>query len=359
MLDTNAAKTKHVTTKQFQNYIYHNLCKNYLDKCSDELVGYKNSKTLVLIFGYNGFALESVESMREHDTSEKTIKEYYLQVPNPLYKTKIDDSKKVDKAIIKKFLKQLTNKLTISILLTPLMYEVPIPAPNPNRVVYTEDSYYHWILSNLSRILNILSKKDNGYDFYYNHCFDELLRFLLQEPDFDDYLLNDFPRYKRMVDKSSEKLAFFLIYLISKEKLDMKDCTLLALFTKEVMAFPIPALRLIVLLGNVCNRVKINLSALPFNYLPIIYAGVCNTQDKYKTEVLEYNLKHFNFKVVSQSDLDAFKRNLKQVSMPSNDIVIMTIDDLVAMLKKYQPKIDKGEYQAEIDKILHYKCEKA
>ena len=359
MLDTNEVKNKHVTTKQFQKYIYHNLCKNYMDKCSDELVGYKNSRTLVLIFGYNGFALESVESMREHDTSEKTIKEYYLRVPNPLYKTKIDDSKKVDKAVIKRFFKQLTNKLTISILLTPLMYEVPIPAPNPNRVVYTEDSYYHWILSNLSRILNILSKKDNGYDFYYNHCFDELLRFLLQEPDFDDYLLNDFSRYKRMVDKSSEKLAFFLIYLISKEKLNMKDCTLLTLFTKEVMAFPIPAIRLILLLANVCNRIKINLSALPFNYLPLIYACVCNTQDEYKTDILEDNLKHLNFKVVSQSDLDAFKRNLKQVSMPSNDIVIMTINDLVAMLKKYQPKIDKGEYQAEIDKVLHYTCENA
>lgn len=356
MLDTNVVKSKHVTTKQLQEHIYHNLCNNYIDKCSDELIGYQNSKTLVLIFGYNGFALESVESMREHDTSEKNIKEYYLQVPNPLYKTKVDNSKKVDKAIIKKFFKQLTNKLTINILLTTLMYEEPIPAPKPNRVVYTGDCYYHWVLSNLSSILNILSKKDNGSKFY-NHCFNELILFLLQEPDFDNYLLNDFSRYKRMANKSSEKLAFFLIYLISKEKPNMKDYTLLTLFTKEVMAFPIPDIRLIILLVNICNRIKIDLPALPLNYLPLIYACVCNTQDKYKTEVLEDNLKHLNFKVVSQSDLDAFKRNLKQVSMPSNDIVIMTIDNLVAMLKRYQPKIDKGEYQAEIDKVLHYKCE--
>lgn len=359
MLDTNVVKSKHVTTKQFQEYIYHNLCKNYMDKCSYELIGDQHSKTLALIFGYNGFALESVESMREHGTSKKNIKEYYLQVPNPLYKTKIDDSKKVDKKIIKKFFKQLTNKLTISILLTPLMDEVPSPAPKPNRIVYTKDSYYHWILSNLSRILNILSKKDNGSDFYYNHCFDELIRFLYQEPDFDNYLLNDFSHYKRMADKNSEKLAFFLIYLISKEKPNMKDYTLLTLFTKEVTAFPIPDIRLIILLVNICNRIKIDLPALPLNYLPLIYACVCNTQDKYKTEVLEDNLKHLNFKVVSQTDLDAFKRNLKQVSMPSNDIVIMTIDDLVAMLKKYQPKIDKDGYQAEIDKVLHYKCENA
>ena len=358
MLDTNVVKSKHVTTKHFQEYIYHNLCKNYMDKCSDELIGDQHSKTLALIFGYNGFALESLESMREHGTSEKNIKEYYLQVPNPLYKTKIDDSKKVDKAIIKKFFKQLTNKLTISILLTPLMYQEPIPDPQPNRIVYTGDCYYHWILSNLSRILNVLSKKDNGSKFY-NHCFDELIRFLYQEPDFDNYLLNDFSHYKRMADKSSEKLAFFLIYLISKEKLNMKDYTLLTLFTKEVMTFPIPDIRLIILLVNICNRIEIDLPALPLNYLPLIYACVCNTQDKYKTEVLEDNLKHLNFKVVSQSDLDAFKRNLKQVSMPSNDIVIMTIDDLVAMLKKYQPKIDKDGYQAEIDKTLHYKCENA
>lgn len=97
MLDTNVVKSKHVTTKQFQEHIYHNLCNNYIDKCYDELIGYQHSKTLVLIFGYNGFALESVESMREHDTSEKTIKEYYLRVPNPLYKTKIDNSKKLTK----------------------------------------------------------------------------------------------------------------------------------------------------------------------------------------------------------------------------------------------------------------------
>lgn len=358
MLDTNVVKSKHVTTKQFQEYIYQNLCKNYMDKCSDELIYYQHSKILVLIFGYNGFALDSPEYMREHGTSEKNLKEYYLHVPNPLYKTRIDDSKKVDKKIIKKFFKQLTSKLTISRLLTPLMYQEPIPDPKPNRVFYTGDCYYHWILSNLSRILNILSKKDNGSEFY-NHCFDELVRFLLQEPDFDNYLLNDFPRYKRMADKSSEKLAFFLIYLISKEKPNMKDYTLLTLFTKEVTAFPIPDIRLIILLVNICNRIKIDLPALPLNYLPLIYACVCNTQDKYKTEVLEDNLKHLNFKVVSQTDLDAFKRNLKQVSMPSNDIVIMTIDDLVAMLKKYQPKIDKDGYQAEIDKVLHYKCENA
>lgn len=358
MLDTSAVKSKHVTTKQFQEHIYHNLCKNYMDRCSDELMGDQHSKTLVLIFGYNGFALESLESMREHDTSEKNIKKYYLQVPNPLYKANIDNSKKVDKAIIKKFFKQLTNKLTIRILLTPLMYQELITDPQPNRIVYTRDCYYHWILSNLSRILNILSKKDNGSDLY-NHCFDKLILFLYQESDFDNYLLNDFSRYKQMVNKSSKKLAFFLIYLVFKEKPNMKDYTLLTLFAKEVVAFPIPDVRLIILLADIYNKIKMNLSALPLNYLPIIYACVCNTQDKYKTEVLEDNLKHLNFKVVSQSDLNAFKRNLQQVSMLSNDKVIMTIDDLVAMLKRYQPKIDKGEYQAEIDKVLHYKCENA
>ena len=163
MLDTNVVKSKHVTTKQFQEHIYHNLCNNYIDKCSDELIGYQHSKTLVLIFGYNGFALESVESMREHDTSEKTIKEYYLQVSNLLYKTKIDNSKEVDKKIIKNFFKQLTNKLTISILLTPLMYQEPIPDPKLNRIVYTRDCYYHWILSNLSRILNVRKYVSNMF----------------------------------------------------------------------------------------------------------------------------------------------------------------------------------------------------
>lgn len=139
----------------------------------------------------------------------------------------------------------------------------------------------------------------------------------------------------------------------------MKDYTLLRLFTKEITAFLIPDLRLIILLVNICNRIKIDLPVLPLNYLITIYDCVFNTQDEYKTKVLEDNLKHLNFKAVSQTDLDMFRFNLKQVSMPNNNNGIMIIDDLVAMLKKYQPKIDKGKYQTEIDKILHYKCENA
>ena len=356
MLNTTNTGSPYITTKQLQEYIYHNLCKNYINYCIDFLSTNCHSKTITVKINYTEFTLNTLENLNKIE-NKVNIAKYYLKLQNPLYSINTNSQNRANRAIAKKFIKQLVNKLTVTRLLRMLIFMQAFRQdPEPDKIIFSENYYYHWLISNFSQVLTILNKENKSLDQRYTY----LILFLADQPNLDIYLLDNFEKVKVVIDKDPNTLAFFFNYLVLKRKPNIQEYTLLKLCVKELIEVcTIPDINLIVSLLKACLQIKIDLPALPLNYLPLIYACVCNTQDKYKTEVLEDNLKHLNFKVVSQSDLDAFKRNLKQVSMPNNDIVIMTIDNLIAMLKKYQPKIDKDGYQAEIDKVLHYKCENA
>lgn len=357
MLSTND-RNNQLATEDLQEHIYQNLCKNYMSACFKFFKKESDNETITVVFDDAGFTLMTPYQFKnENETHNGAIN---FDLSNPFYQVEIKRKNKDNTIVMKTFLHKVVTKFD-PVEFTKLVPYV-IRGKKLTTQVLSEDYYYHWVMSNLQLVFNALANLTAFLDQTYTEW---LLQFLIDKPDIDVYLLSNFKQVKQIISANPRQIEFFLACFSENNADNPQAATLFTLLTKELIkAYPVAQINQIVFLAKACTLVeKVDLPALPINYLPDLYWTAINTLNQPEGSILLHNLPQISFKVMSKSDLTALQHKLTQTNAMMFQSVLrecflvmgtsLNVDDLISTFMHYPPKIEDNKYKAEAEKILH------
>lgn len=347
MLNTSNIHPKQtMTIKRLQNNIYNNLCQNYLDYCIDFFRQNRTANKVTVCFNEDGLELfatfkDNFSLEIQHNIFVNVNYEFDL----PFVSNKIIHNNNTNILMIKKFFKQIVNKLDAKTLIKLLPFITRNKKLDP--LVLSTKQYSLWIYDNLNQILRLITYSDK-YIISKNYI-NYLISFLnLDTNNFNQYLLVNFNKIKSHIAKDHSQLSFFFNYLISIDHIDAQAQRLMFLLTKECIRIHPYANNstVVFLLSQVCSIHKVvTLPKLPINYLFSMYYYYCELDSNADNQLMQDNFTHYTFAVRSNKDLDLFINKLKY----QNDSVLSKI---LKISKECHPTIEVQYYSSRINKYL-------
>ena len=350
-------RNNQLATEDLQEHIYQNLCKNYMSTCFKFFKKESDNEIIIVVFDDAGFTLMTPYQFKNENEIHNGAINFDLS--NPFYQVEIKRKNKDNTIVMKKLLHKVVTKFN-PVELTKLVPYVTRGKKLTTQVL-SKDYYYHWIMSNLQLVFNALTNLTAFLDQTYTEW---LLQFLIDEPDINAYLLSNFKQVKQIISANPRQIEFFLACFSENNADNPQAATLFTLLIKELIkAYPVAQINQIVFLAKACTLVeKVDLPALPINYLPDLYWTAINTLNQPEGSILLHNLPQISFKVMSKSDLTALQHKLTQTNAMMFQSALrecflvmgtsLNVDDLVSTLMHYPPKIENNEYKAEAEKIL-------